>query len=129
MPVAETETVPPVTLSPARRIPQLRSQAEARAVQALLFGSPVCPEGDRGVGGAQNLSRFGSEPSCGHGSALSGWMGRGRLSRQNFWGIQYSSSKLAVPPPKPAAGFKGSFWAAGIDIIVILMRNTGPHFH
>ena len=38
---------------PARRIPQLRSQAEARAVQALLFGSPVCPEGD--LGGLEGL--------------------------------------------------------------------------
>ena len=44
---------PPVSLSPARRFPELRSQAEERAVQALVFGSPVCPEGD--LGGLEGL--------------------------------------------------------------------------
>ena len=44
---------PPVSLSPARRFPELRSQAEERAVEALVFGSPVCPEGD--LGGLEGL--------------------------------------------------------------------------
>ena len=96
----------PWTLGPARRFPELRSQA-GRPVQAAVFGSLVCPGGGQGGLGAGNLSRFSSEPSCGHGSALSHWMGR--LSRQNFWGIQYSSLASGAPYPSHQLALKGAF--------------------
>ena len=67
--------------------PDVSRNCVAKRRGQFVFGSLVCPGG--GQRGAGNLSRFSSEPSCGHGSALSHWMGR--LSRQNFWGIQYSS--------------------------------------
>ena len=69
--------------------PDVSRNCVAKRRGQFVFGSLVCPGGGQGGWGAGNLSRFSSEPSCGHGSALSHWMGR--LSRQNFWGIQYSS--------------------------------------
>ena len=84
LPPIEIETAPGHSQPP----PDVSRNCVAKRLGQSVFGSLVCPGGGQGGLGAGNLSRFSSEPSRGHGSALSHWMGR--LSRQNFWGIQYS---------------------------------------